>query len=290
MSIKGQRVVGLAAATLAAALYSVPSLSAVQTWTYDQATQSFNSSNNGNTLTQFADGASSGNKLVTSGWSDTADVAGTGAGGISNDTIESAKLIWGNTNPNIMGMQDQDETSTGSPHHSIDSFRFNSSDTDPDGEFDMLLLTFDTAVTLNGINLDWALDGTTSNKADVSILAWNGVAGKDTLSGKTWSNVLASNGGGYNSIGNFADVGLAYYAVNTAVQSTKWLIGVYNPAFGSGTGLDGANDGMKLASLTTSDIPTTPDPPQVPVPGTVALVLAGLAALRARGSCKGATL
>lgn len=269
MFSKGQKKAGLAAATVVAALFSVPSLSAVQTWTFNQATQSFSSTNNGNTLSQ----SSGGINLVTTGWSDTADVAGAG----TNDTIETAKLIWANST--ALGIQDQDETTTTSPHHSVDSVRFNSSDTDPDGEFDMLLLTFDSAVSLTGITLNWALDGASTTRADVSILAWNG-AGSSTLTGKTWSNVLASNGGGYTSVGNYADVGLSYYAINTNVQSTKWLVGVYNPVFGAGTNLDGANDGLKLASLTTSTPPTDRD---VPVPGTIPLILAGLAALRARG-------
>jgi hypothetical protein len=271
MFSKGQRVVGLAAATMVAALYSVPSLSAVQTWSFSQASQSFTGGTGfGNSLLQ----SSGGVNLTTTGWSDTTDVT-TGSG---VDTIQTGALIWANST--ALGIQNQDEpVNPSSPHHSVDSVT--SGGGDPDGEFEMLLLTFDTAVTLTGIDLNWAQGGGT-NKADVSILAWNG-SGSSTLSGKTWSNVLASNGGGYDVVGSYAGVGLSYFSIPTSIESTQWLIGVYNPVFGTVAGADSADDGMKLASLTTS---TTPPDRDVPVPGTVALILAGLAALRVRGKRK----
>lgn len=272
MGSKGQRVLGLAAASMVAALYSIPSLAAVQTWTFNSATQSFNNTNNGNTLSI----ASGGINLAASGWSDTNDIGGAG----TNDTVESGKLIWANTN--ALGIQNRDENTT-SPNHSIDSVT--SGGTDPDGEFDMLLLTFDTAVSLTGLTLNWAQGGNAANTADISILAWDG-SGSSTLSGKTWSNVLASNGGGYTLVGSYANVGLSYFSIPTSIESTKWLIGVYNPVFGALAGADSADDGMKLASLTTSNTPPDRD---VPVPGTVALILAGLAALRVRGKRNGMT-
>ena len=63
-------------------------------------------------------------------------------------------------------MINRDEN-TGSPNHSIDSITG-----DADGEYDMLLMEFDTAVNLNAIDLDWARGGNSSNTGDVSILAW----------------------------------------------------------------------------------------------------------------------
>ncbi|MEZ5501269.1 MAG: exosortase-dependent surface protein XDP1 [Halioglobus sp.] len=259
--LNGHRWVGFAAAT-AVALFSVPTLANVQTWTFNSATQSFNNTNFGNTLSLTS---SDGVHLTVTGWSDTNDISG-------DDTIETAKLIWAQTA--ALGVQNRDETTT-SPNHSIDSVS-----SDPDGEFDMLLLEFDTAVSLSGIDLAWALGGNAVDTVDVSILAWDG-AGSATLLGSTWANVLDTNGGGYDSVGNYSNVGLSYYTVNPAnIESTKWLIGVYNPVFGVGG--DAGDDGMKLASITTST-PNPDEPPgEVPVPGTVALVLAGLLALRAR--------
>jgi hypothetical protein len=258
MTIKGQKIAGLAAATVAA-LYSVPSLSAIQlqTWNFDSASQSFNNTSFGNSLTQ----ANGGVNLTTTGWSDTDDVTGA-------DKIETGKLIWAQSA--ALGIQNRDEDTT-SPNHSVDSVT-----SDTDGEYDMLLLTFDTAVKLTGIDLAWAVGGNAANTADVSILAWNGT-GSAALGGRTWGGVLSN----YTSVGNYANVGLAYYALNSAIESTTWLVGVYNPVFAANFAGDFGDDGLKLAQVTTSTT-TDRDPPPVPVPGTVALILAGLLALRAR--------
>jgi hypothetical protein len=176
-------------------------------------------------------------------------------------------------------VQNRDET-TSDPHHSVDSVR---SGGDTDGEFDMLLLEFSTAVNLTGIDLSWALGGNAANTVDMSLLAYVG-PGSSALAGKTWASVLDTNGGAYDSAGNYSNVGLSYYTVNpTNITSTKWLVGVYNPVFGPGG--DAADDGFKIASLTTSADDTPPDT-DVPVPGTAVLLLAGLAALRARRSQK----
>jgi MYXO-CTERM domain-containing protein len=249
-------------------MHAVPTLANVQIWNFNSGSQSFSSSNYGNSLSLTS---SDGIHLSITGWSDTNDLSGA-------DTIETAKLLWANTN--ALGVQNQDE-GTGSPDHSVDSVT-----SDSDGEFDMLLLEFDTAVNLTSLKLNWAQGGSTSDTADMSILAWDGT-GSSAVLGKTWSSILDSNGGRYDSVGNYSNVGLSYYTVNpTSISSTKWLVGVYNPVFGSGG--DAGDDGLKLASLKTStpSTPPTPTPVPVPVPGTAALILAGLLALRTRRPLK----
>ena len=254
-----QKLVGLAMATTVAAV-SVPSLAGTQTWNFDQSTAFTGGSVNGNSYSMTVDGIN----LTVTGWSDTGDVDP----GSNNDTIQNAKLIWATTN--ALGIQNRDED-TSSPNHAIDS-----ATSDSDGEYDMLLLEFDTAVNLTGLDLAWAVGGNAANTADISLLAYTG-SGSSAVSG-TWSSVLGANGTAYDSAGNYSNVGLSYYAVNpTDIISTKWLVGVYNPVFGAGG--DARDDGIKLASITTEDTPPDRD---VPVPGTVVLVLAGLAALRAR--------
>ena len=256
------KLTGLAAATVVLTLQAAPSLANVQTWNFTNATQSFSSNNWGNSLSLTS---TDGVQLTVTGWSDTNDSSGA-------DEVETAKLIWAQSA--ALGIQNRDEN-TNSPNHAIDSIT-----SDVDGEFDMLLLEFDTAVSLSGIDLSWALGGNTSNTADVSILAWN-ETGSSTLLGNTWSNVLASNGGGYDSAGNYSNVGLSYYTVNPGnIESTKWLVGVYNPVFGAGG--DAGDDGFKLASITTSTPDPDEPPGEVPVPGTLALFMAGLLALRNR--------
>lgn len=262
-----RKILGLTAVTAALTVYALPGMANVQTWSFDSSSQSFSSGSSGNTLSLTS---SDGIHLTVRGYSDTYDQTS------AADKVETGKLIWANST--ALGIQNNDEN-TSSPHHSIDSVVSGSTDTD--GDFDMLLLEFDTAVNLTGIDLNWATGGNASNTADISILAYTG-SGSSTLVGNTWAQVLGSGAGdAFDSVGNYSNVGLSYYAVNPSnVTSTKWLIGVYNPVFGAGG--DGGDDGMKLASLTTSTTPTTPDPPDVPVPGTLVLMLAGLLGLRAR--------
>ncbi len=255
------KLTGFAALGLAAALNAAPALSAVQVWDFNSGSQSFSSNNFGNTLSLTS---SDGINLTVTAWSDTNDSSGP-------DEIETARLHWANSG--ALGVVNRDED-TSSPNHSVDSVT-----SDSDGEYDMLLLEFDTAVNLTNINLNWAQGGGT-NRADVSILAWNGI-GDDTLNGETWSGVLAGNGGGFNSVGNYTGVPLGYYAVNPGdVVSTQWLVGVYNPVFGAGG--DAGDDGLKLSAIKTytDDIP--PPPTDVPVPGSLPLVLLGLYGLHRR--------
>ena len=262
-----KKLVSLGVATVIAAMHAVPTLANVQTWSFNSGSQSFSNTSNGNSLSMTS---SDGINLTITGWSDTNDVS-------SDDTVETAKLLWANTN--ALGVQNQDED-TSDPNHSVDSVT-----SDSDGEFDMLLLEFDTAVNLTSLKLNWAVGGNASNTADLSILAWNGT-GSAALAGNSWSSILDSNGGRYDSVGNYSNVGLSYYTVNpTSIESTKWLVGVYNPVYGSGG--DAGDDGFKLTSLKTSTSSTPPPgPAPVPVPGTAALILAGLLALRTRRSLK----
>lgn len=265
-----KKLIGLSAATMFVAMHAVPTLANVQVWNFNDASQNFSGSGNGNSLSLTS---SDGVNLTVTGWSDTDDIGG-------DDEIETARLYWAQST--ALGIINRDED-TGSPNHSIDSIR---TPNDPDGEFDMLLLDFDTAVNLTDLNLDWAIGGNQNNTADVSVLAWDGT-GSSALLGKTWSSILDSNGGDYASAGNRSNVGLNYFSVNPDnIESTKWLVGVYNPVFGSGG--DAGDDGIKLSKIktSTSDGPTPVPPAPVPVPGTVALILAGLLGLRARRQVK----
>ncbi len=252
------RMVGFAAVTALTTLHAVPALSGIQTWDFDNS-DSFSSNNFGNSLSISEDGIN----LTVTGWSDP-----------FSNTVEAGRLLWAQSS--ALGIQNRDET-TNSPNHAVDS----SSRRDGGSGYDMLLLDFDTtAVDLDAIDLTWTYDNG-NNWADVSILAWDG-SGSPGVAGSTWSNVLASNGGGYNSTDDDANVDTGvYYGVNGGnVSSSKWLIGVYNPQFGaSGGGLGGGNDGFKLSAISTS---TPNQTSEVPVPGTLALFMAGIIAMRTR--------
>ena len=254
-------------ATATALLSAMPALSATQYWDFDEDAQDFDFNGLGNSLT-LNQGALT---LTVSAWSDTWDVAG-------DNEVRAGRLYW--AQDDALGVLNADELSTGDtapPDHPTDSFVSddNAGDEARDGDFDMLLLQFSQAVNVDGFDLKWARDGSSNGQTDMSLLAWDG-SGSSNLSGQTWGEILDSNGGNYQSVGQYGDVGLSYYAVNSNVESTHWLIGAYNPIFGDiGEGF--ANDGSKLDFFRTS----TGDN-QVPLPGTLALILLGMAGMHAR--------
>jgi len=251
-----------------AALHGTTASAAMQTWNFNSNSQSFNFNGNGNSLSMTSpDGVG----LTVTGWSDTDDLP-------QEDAVEAARLIWAQSA--ALGVRNDDEGG-GSPHHSVDSITG-----DSDGEFDMLLLEFDTAVALDGFDLSWARDGN-MQVADVSILAYDGSGGAGVL-GETWGDILSSNGGNYDSVGNYNNVNLSYYSVNSSIESTHWLIGVYNPVFGSCGGCDGGDDGFKL-NLVKTETPDDIPPPGVPIPGSLPLMMLGLGLLYGRARSRRAT-
>ncbi|MFK7976428.1 MAG: exosortase-dependent surface protein XDP1 [Halioglobus sp.] len=236
-------------------LPATSAMSATQVWDFDSASQSFNRNRNGNRLTLTS---SDGVTLRVTGWSDTRDRN-------SGDTIQNGRLIWARND--ALALRNRDEGGSNANH------RIDSVTNDPSGEYDMLMLEFDEEVRLEGIDLDLAVGGALGNSADISVLAWD-QSGASALNGRTWDGILASNGGGYNVVDNYNNVGVSYYGVNPGnVSSSRWLIGVYNPLFGAGG--SAGNDSFLLSALQTSNTLAT-----VPVPGSLALALMGLCGLR----------
>jgi hypothetical protein len=146
---------------------------------------------------------------------------------------------------------------TSSPNHAIDN---------EGGYFDMLLLSFDTLVTLNSIDLGWI-----SNDSDVSILAFNGTPDQVSVAGKSWESLL---GNGWQSAGNYYNVGSSATAVNPLnITSQYWLIGAYNPLLDT-KAKDSKADYFKLQS-----VKVTKPPKIVKVPEPSAFLLLGLGLL-----------
>lgn len=154
---------------------------------------------------------------------------------------------------------------TGSPGHSVDS---------QSNDFDMLLLSFSHAVTLNSIELGWVHDndsngwnGNDYTRGDVSI-----VSGTSALTaGASWSSLLTPVNG-WQSAGNYDNVDLNQKSVNAGLISSKyWLIGAYNPILGAIGTTDANFEAFKLEKVSVTKT--------VNVPESSALFLFGLGLL-----------
>jgi hypothetical protein len=259
------RFTGMAVVATLSVVFALPAHSNEQMWDFDSASeaQSFSNGRFGNRLGLSSD---DGAQMKASGWSDTGDRNRNNDRG-RDDTVENARLVWGESGG--LGIHNRDEE-TYAPHDSIDGIT-----SDTDGEFDMLLLEFDTEVSLTGIDLSWATGGNAQDTVDISLMALDDTS----LAGSTWSNILANSG----SVTNYNNVGLSYYGINSTAKSTRWLIGVYNPTFGDGG--DAGDDGFLLDYVTT-----TAEPLSVSAPGSAVLLLLGMAGLFGRRSCRKAVL
>ena len=243
---------------VASCAVSLSVFSAEQVWDFDDGTlKGGNRKGYGNRLT--FDG------LSVKGWSDTGDKE-------DDLKLKSTHLkyddYWG-----LMSYNRDRES--GTPAHSIDSYG---------DDFDMVLLSFDEAVNLAGFTLGWAQENYVndtnegSSHADVSVLAYSG-NDAPALKNNTWADLAGLGWTTEAEVSNADD--FAYQAIDSSAASKYWLIGAYNPIFGS-MGWSSGNDGFKLAGVTTNSpqVPVT----SVPEPGTVLMFAAGLfgIALRSR--------
>jgi hypothetical protein len=154
----------------------------------------------------------------------------------------------------------------GTPEHAVDN---------TNSDFDMLLLSFSEAVTLNSIYIGWI--NSTNSRSDVSILAGNTSSFASPLN-KSWQSLI---GNGWQSAGNYNNVGLGNEAVNTGNISSKyWLIGAYNSLLGTPlANNDRDSDAFKLEKVAVSRVIKVPEPSALFLFG---LGLLGLAVVRRR--------
>ncbi|GGB09073.1 exosortase-dependent surface protein XDP1 [Agarivorans gilvus] len=242
---------------------SLSAFGATETWSFEDFSRDFYDYGN-----SFSGTSGSGIGLNLTGWSNTG----------SGESIEDAYLDYADGNG--LTLMNRDEWPI-YPDHGID----NSNYLPGYNDYDMVLLSFDTAVNLAGFSLGWAYEyrngrDRAGRHADVSVLAYNG-ADAPVLAGSTWNDV-ADLASGWTSEAQVYDADdYAYQAISSSTESKYWLIGAYNPVFG-GSGQYAGNDAFKLAGVQAE--PGAQPVNSVPEPGTVLLFAAGLfgIALRTR--------
>lgn len=239
-------------------MVSVPAFAATQTWTgltaFGADTTSYNLSSGGVNLTIRA-------------WSDT--------DGSNDDIVRDALLHDAGLGLGALNDDEINFDGTGSPNHSIDSI---SNSTNNWTDTDMISLEFNQAVNLASVWLGWTRDSETDGFSDSSVVdmsfgAFDGPV--SALNGKTWSDIVDDVLTFESSQANVAKG--SYQSVTSAAgtYAKVWLIGAYNPLFSALSGQGSGNDGLKLKKFTTR----TRNGGEVPVPGTLLLILAGMLAL-----------
>ena len=153
------------------------------------------------------------------------------------------------------------------PEHALDN----------SGPDEMILFTFDQAVSLNQLKLGFPTSG--SYDTDVSILAYTGLGTLPNVANLD-STALgnSANFTDFNFKANPSNVNGGISSFNTgsgAVSSKYWLVGAYNSFLGTGTNLTKNNDFVKIAGLGGA-IPGSSGGGGVPEPSSLALVGLGL--------------
>ena len=200
--------------------------------------------------------------------------------GVTGETVVGAKLEkisdkW------AYGITNNDESNyRGSADHAIDNLNYFSSGSDNsdyyrftnvERDYDFVLLSFDSAVTLTGASFSWLYN---SKDSQVSVAALSNTA-KLTSGVNTWSDIVEDA----LTSASFDIESCEYLdhrADFTFTESAQyWLVGAYNTVFGKIDGKVG-NDAFKLANIGFSVTETsgTPDTTEVSEPGTIGLLMA----------------
>jgi len=195
---------------------------------------------------------------------------------INNYTLETAYL---NVYGGGLGVKNRDAnySSSGTKYNTSGDFLEGASPehaTDNDQRYDSVLFAFNNAIDLNSVTIGWS-----QTDSDISLLAYTGTGScvgtatcTSNLSGKKYADLVNF---GWSFIGHYTDLATnVAKAVNAGnVTSSYWLIGALNPLVSTTTFTTG-NDYVKILALAGQATSVPPD--QIPEPGTLLLMGAGL--------------
>lgn len=280
-----KKVLTIVLASAALLGVSLPAAAVIDSWNTNSGSNvsSIGSGDWGNVRSYSSD---NGMNVSASAWSNTV-----GSGNSANAHIDNAYLPVYNIGlgaVNRDGISGSDSSSSTDnyeslgtpPEHAIDN----------NERFDSVLFSFQDAVKLTSVSL-----GYKPTDGDASILAYTGGAAlpadlRSYFNGLSYADLISN---GWTLIGNFANLALGSNSVLSAssVYSSYWLVGAYNSAFGSGSGLDVGNDYFKISALSAERQPpcnggscgggSVPEPSSLMMAG-LAIALAG-SALQRRG-------
>ena len=200
--------------------------------------------------------------------------------GITGETVVGAKIEkisdkW------AYGVTNSDEANyKGYSDHAIDNLNYFSSGssnseyyrfTNVERDYDFILLSFDSAITLTGASFSWLHS---SSDSQVSVAALGNTA-KLTSGVNTWGDIVADA----LTSASFDIESCEYLdhrADFTFTESAQyWLVGAYNTVFGETDGRIG-NDAFKLANVgfSISETAGTPDTTEVSEPASIGLLMA----------------
>ena len=255
------------------------------------------SPNNANRTTygncgEWAPTPTGGPNVQATAWSNTGtDPAGAPVG----NQIQNAYLAAWSGNLGVINRTEGGNTTgtptASSPNHSLDN----------SGQYDSILLSFDSAISLTGVRIGWP-DG--AYDSDITVLAYTGGGSFSGFSSSaTYESLTAS---GWTLVGHYADADRSpsstdpALAIDTDVTSRYWLIGAYNPLVGgtsssadtscqstSGKSCDTyTKDYVKILAVTGVNSPP-PGPGRVPEPSAWMLLFASAGAAVVAGKARG---